>query len=58
MVTAAVTMAAVLIGGVAGWLVNRPLSRVLTWFFRGNPHVHIWIHVANDPQAPFSAYFG
>jgi hypothetical protein len=28
------------------------------WYFRGAPHVHIWIHVADDPSAPVSAYFG
>ncbi|HEX3657957.1 MAG TPA: DUF3500 domain-containing protein [Pirellulales bacterium] len=30
----------------------------LVWFFRGSPHVHIWIHVASDPKVPFSSYFG
>ena len=28
------------------------------WYFRGAPHVHIWIHVANDPSAPITSYFG
>ena len=28
------------------------------WYFRGTPHVHIWIHVAEDANAPVSAYFG
>ncbi len=28
------------------------------WFFRGAPHVHIWIHVADDPTVPVSSYFG
>jgi len=28
------------------------------WYFRGSPHVHIWIHVADDPTAPVSSYFG
>jgi len=28
------------------------------WYFRGSPHVHIWIHVADDPSAPVSSYFG
>ena len=37
------------------WRLEGP---ALTWFFRGSPHVHIWIHVASDPQAPFSSYFG
>jgi hypothetical protein len=30
----------------------------LVWFFRGSPHVHIWIHVASDPSSPISSYFG
>ncbi len=30
------------------WRLEGP---VLTWFFRGSPHVHIWIHVAQDPKA-------
>ena len=28
------------------------------WYFRGSPHVHIWIHVAGDPSAPMTSYFG
>jgi len=28
------------------------------WYFRGAPHVHIWIHVANDPSARMTSYFG
>lgn len=28
------------------------------WYFRGSPHVHIWIHVADNPNAPISSYFG
>ena len=30
----------------------------LVWFFRGSPHAHIWIHVAGDPSAPMTSYFG
>jgi hypothetical protein len=30
----------------------------LVWFFRGSPHVHIWIHVAGDRSAPMTSYFG
>lgn len=37
------------------WRLEGP---ALTWFFRGAPHVHIWIHVANDRRAPISSYFG
>ena len=28
------------------------------WYFRGSPHVHIWIHVANGSSAPMTSYFG
>lgn len=27
----------------------------LAWYFRGNPHVHIWINVADDPNVPLNA---
>ncbi|MBS0207859.1 MAG: DUF3500 domain-containing protein [Planctomycetes bacterium] len=37
------------------WRLEGP---ALTWFFRGAPHVHIWIHVARDRRAPISTYFG
>jgi hypothetical protein len=40
------------------WDIWRLEGPGLTWFFRGSPHVHIWIHVASDPQAPISSYFG
>ena len=25
------------------------------WYFRGTPHVHIWINVADDPTLPLNA---
>jgi hypothetical protein len=28
------------------------------WYFRGYPHVHIWIHVADDPSVPVTSHFG
>lgn len=28
------------------------------WYFRGSPHVHIWVHVADNPTAPVTSYFG
>jgi len=37
------------------WRLEGP---ALTWFFRGSPHVHIWIHVAREPSAPITSYFG
>jgi hypothetical protein len=27
----------------------------LVWYFRGTPHVHIWINVADDPTLPLNA---
>jgi hypothetical protein len=27
----------------------------LTWHFRGDPHVHVWAHVASQPDVPFNA---
>jgi len=26
------------------------------WHFRGKPHVHIWINVADDPSVELNAY--
>ena len=28
------------------------------WYFRGAPHVHTWIHVADDPAVPVTSHFG
>lgn len=28
------------------------------WWFRGSPHVHIWIHVADDPATQVTSHFG
>lgn len=30
----------------------------LVWYFRGYPHVHIWIHVASDATVSLSSHFG
>ncbi|NRA09293.1 MAG: DUF3500 domain-containing protein [Myxococcales bacterium] len=27
----------------------------LTWHFRGDPHVHVWAHVAETPDVPFNS---
>jgi len=27
----------------------------LTWHFRGDPHVHVWVHVASAPDVPVNA---
>ena len=25
------------------------------WYFRGTPHVHVWVNVADDPTVPLNA---
>jgi hypothetical protein len=37
------------------WRVEGP---AFVWYFRGYPHVHTWIHVADDPSAPVTSHFG
>ena len=37
------------------WRLEGP---AFVWYFRGTPHVHSWIHVADNPNAPVSSYFG
>jgi hypothetical protein len=37
------------------WRVEGP---AFVWFFRGSPHVHSWIHVADDPATPVTSHFG
>lgn len=37
------------------WRLEGP---AFVWYYRGAPHVHVWIHVADDPKAPVSSYFG
>jgi Protein of unknown function (DUF3500) len=34
------------------WRLEGP---AFVWYFRGHPHVHIWIHVADDPAVPLNA---
>jgi hypothetical protein len=41
--------------GWDNWRVEGP---AFVWYFRGYPHVHIWIHVADDPSAPVTSHFG
>jgi hypothetical protein len=28
------------------------------WYFRGTPHVHVWVYVASDSTAPLNAKKG
>jgi hypothetical protein len=37
------------------WRVEGP---AFVWYFRGYPHVHIWIHVADDPAVAVTSHFG
>lgn len=34
------------------WRIEGP---AFVWYFRGSPHVHIWINVADDPSIPLNA---
>lgn len=37
------------------WRIEGP---AFVCYFRGSPHVHIWIHVADDPNTPVTSHFG
>jgi hypothetical protein len=37
------------------WRVEGP---AFVWYFRGYPHVHLWIHVADDADVPVTSHFG
>ena len=37
------------------WRVEGP---AFGWYFRGYPHAHSWIHVADDPFVPVTSQFG
>jgi hypothetical protein len=30
-------------------------GRAFVWYFRGQPHVHVWVNVADDPSVPLNA---
>ena len=45
-------------GGDGEWDVWRIEGPSFVWYFRGAMHVHSWIHIADDPSAPISSYFG
>src|SRR5262245_10010238 len=34
------------------WRVEGP---AFVWYFRGNPHVHVWVHVADDPSVKLNS---
>jgi hypothetical protein len=37
------------------WRLEGP---AFVWYFRGTPHVHVWVHVANDPSVELNARNG
>ena len=37
----------------AAWRLEGP---AFVWYFRGNPHVHVWVNVADDPSMPLLWY--
>jgi hypothetical protein len=37
------------------WRIEGPS---FVWYYRGFPHVHVWIHVADDPNTPVTSHFG
>ncbi len=37
------------LGGDAVWDCFRLEGPAFVWYFRGAPHVHVWVHVADDP---------
>lgn len=41
--------------GDALWDGFRLEGPSLTWHFRGDPHVHVWAHVASRPDVPFNS---
>ena len=32
------------------WRLEGP---AFVWYFRGDPHVHVWVNVADDPSVRF-----
>jgi len=48
-------------GNLAGedeWDNWRLTGPAFAWFFRGTPHVHVWVHVASDPTVTVNAKKG
>jgi hypothetical protein len=37
------------------WRIEGPS---FVWYFRGHPHVHVWIHIADRPEVPVTSHFG
>lgn len=43
------------VGGDGVWDVWRIEGPSFVWHFRGEPHVHVWVNVADDPSLPLNA---
>ncbi len=43
------------LGGDGVWDVWRLEGPAFVWHFRGSPHVHTWVHVADDPGVKLNA---
>jgi hypothetical protein len=43
------------IGGDQVWDNWRLEGPAFVWYFRGSPHVHVWVNVADDPNVPLNA---
>jgi hypothetical protein len=41
--------------GAEGWDIWRLEGPAFVWHFHGAPHVHVWVHVADDPSIPLNA---
>jgi hypothetical protein len=43
------------IGNDGEWDNWRLEGPAFVWYFRGEPHVHVWVNVADDPSVPLNA---
>lgn len=43
------------IGNDGVWDCWRLEGPAFVWYFRGTPHVHVWVNVADDPSVPLNA---
>lgn len=43
------------LGGDRVWDIWRLEGPAFVWHFRGAPHVHVWVNVADDPSLPLNA---
>jgi hypothetical protein len=45
------------IGGDGVWDNWRIEGPSFVWYFRGSPHVHVWVNVAREPSVPTNSAF-